>query len=73
LAVTVAVEELGCVAGAHVVAVVAAAMVVAGRPGVGFGFESVEPGDPSTVEGGPPGFLGRAVPMEALDDRVEVR
>ena len=51
------VEDFGWGATAHVVAVVAAAMVVADQPAVGFGLELADRGEPSPVERRSPAFL----------------
>jgi hypothetical protein len=66
------VEDLAGCAAAHEVAVVAAAGVVAGEPGVGLGLELADGGEASTVEGGSPAFLeGGAV--ESFAHGVVVR
>jgi hypothetical protein len=72
LAGSVVVEDLGRCAAAHVVAVVAASVVVAQQTGVGFCLELANRAEPSAVERGAPAFLeGGAV--EAFDDGVVVR
>ena len=72
MAGTVGVEELCGGAAAHVVAVVAAAVVVTGEPGVGFGLELADRGEPAAVERGPPALLEGGA-LESFDDGVVVR
>jgi hypothetical protein len=54
---TEGVEDLGWCAAAHVIAVVAATVVVSDQPGVGFGLEMADAGEAATVERRPPAFL----------------
>src|SRR5690606_19709164 len=67
-----AVEDVGWGAAAHVVAVVATAVVVAHQPGVGLGLQLADAGEAATVERRPPALLQRGA-VEAFTDRVVVR
>src|SRR4029079_11564732 len=64
--------DLGWCAAAHVVAVVAATVVVSPEPGVGLGLQLADAGEAATVEGGPPAFL-QGGSLEAFAHRVVVR
>ena len=56
---------------AHVVAVVAPAVVVGDEPGVGFGLELADGGEVAAVKGGAPALLEHGA-LEALADGVVV-
>src|SRR5690606_9734541 len=72
LAIAVDSEHLGGGAAAHVVAVVAAPVVVVHEPGVDLGLELAGAGEPAPVERGAPALL-QSGPVEAFAHGVVVR